>query len=73
MITLDSAFYEVGVILAVAALLGLLGTYLRQPLLVAFIAVGIVVGPTWLDVAGEGEELELLSEVGIAVLLLSSD
>lgn len=69
MITFDSAFYEVGIILGVAALLGLLGTYLRQPLLVAFIAVGVVVGPTWLDIPGDGEELELLAEVGIAVLL----
>lgn len=68
-ITFDSPFYEVGVILGVAALLGLLGTYLRQPLLVAFIAVGIVVGPNWLGITGEGEELELLAEVGIAILL----
>lgn len=69
MFSLDNPFYELGVILAVAALLGLLSTVFRQPLLVAFIAVGVVVGPSLFDIAGEQEELELLAEVGIAVLL----
>ncbi len=65
----ESQFYEIGFILGVAALLGLLGTIFRQPLIVAFIAVGIVVGPSFLGITEESEELELLAEVGIAVLL----
>ena len=69
MLSFENQFYELGFILGVAALLGLLGTIFRQPLIVAFIAVGIIVGPTWLGVTEESEELELLAEVGIAVLL----
>jgi Kef-type K+ transport system membrane component KefB len=69
-LSLENPFYELGVILGVAALLGLLSTVLRQPLLVAFIAVGVIVGPSVFDIAGhDEEELELLAEVGIAVLL----
>ncbi len=69
MLALDNLFYEFGLILGIAAFVGLLGTALRQPLIVAFIAVGIAVGPAWLDLTGDAEELELLAEVGIALLL----
>jgi Kef-type K+ transport system membrane component KefB len=68
-LALDNLFYEFGLILGIAAFVGLLGTALRQPLIVAFIAVGIAVGPAWLDLTGDAEELELLAEVGIALLL----
>lgn len=69
MLSFDDAFYELGVILGIAALVGLAGTVLRQPLIVAFIAVGVVVGPSWLGITDQAEELELLAEAGIAVLL----
>jgi Kef-type K+ transport system membrane component KefB len=57
------------IILGIAALLGVVGTALRQPLIVAFIAVGVLVGPAGLDLTGDIDELELLASVGIAVLL----
>ena len=41
----------------------------RQPLIVAFIAVGILVGPSALDLVEGAESTELLAEIGIAVLL----
>lgn len=43
--------------------------YLKQPLIVAFIIVGIVVGPSGLGLVHSMEEIELLSELGIAILL----
>ncbi len=67
MIEIGDQFYEFGLVLAIAAFVGLMGTALRQPLIVAFIAVGIAVGPAWLDITSE--ELDLLAEVGIALLL----
>lgn len=64
-----SAFAEISLLLAMAAGIGLIGLMLRQPLIVSFIAVGLIAGPSLLDVVQSGEQIDLLSELGIAVLL----
>ncbi|AWK87950.1 sodium:proton exchanger [Azospirillum thermophilum] len=56
-------------LLALASLVGVLGLLLRQPLIVSFIAVGIVAGPDVLGLVQSTEHIELLAEIGIAVLL----
>lgn len=66
---MDDLFYTTAAILAVATVVGFIGTRLRQPLIVSFIAVGVVVGPAVLGWVSEAEPLELLAKVGIAVLL----
>jgi Kef-type K+ transport system membrane component KefB len=65
----QSPFAEVAVLLVMAAAIGLLGLLLRQPLIVSFIAVGILAGPSALHVVRSDAEIGLLSELGIAVLL----
>jgi Kef-type K+ transport system membrane component KefB len=62
-------FHLIAAVLGVAALVGVLALRLRQPLIVAFIAVGILVGPSGLGWVTDASPLELLAEVGIAVLL----
>jgi Kef-type K+ transport system membrane component KefB len=52
-----------------AAGIGLIGTLARQPLIVSFIAVGLIAGPSALDVVRSDAQITLLSELGIAVLL----
>lgn len=64
-----SAFGEVATLLLLAAVVGFLGLLLRQPLIVGFIAVGLLAGPSVLDVVRSNEQIDLLSELGIAVLL----
>jgi len=64
-----TTFAEVALLLGMAAVIGLIGTLLRQPLIVSFIAVGLIVGPSALDVVHSDEQIDLLSELGIAVLL----
>lgn len=64
-----SPFAEVAVLLVMAAVIGLFGIMLRQPLIVSFIAVGLVAGPSALDVVHFDAQIDLLSELGIAVLL----
>ncbi|MFN3869271.1 MAG: cation:proton antiporter [Hyphomicrobiaceae bacterium] len=64
-----SLFVETTTLLALAAFVGLVANLLRQPLIVAFIAVGILAGPTALDIVQSSEKLALLSELGIALLL----
>lgn len=68
-ITQQSPFIEITVLLVLTALLGFIGTFLRQPLIVTFIVVGLIAGPSVLDIVHSKEKIELLSELGIALLL----
>jgi Kef-type K+ transport system membrane component KefB len=65
----DDVFAEIALILLVSALAGALATRLRQPLVVAFVVVGVVVGPSVLGLVRPGGELALLAEIGVALLL----
>lgn len=64
-----TSFAEVALLLVMAAAIGLVGTLARQPLIVSFIAVGLIAGPSALDVVRSDAQIDLLSELGIAVLL----
>ncbi len=45
----QSAFGEIAALMMIAAVIGSIGILLRQPLIVSFIAVGLVAGPSVLD------------------------
>lgn len=62
-------FLEFAAILILAVAVGLLGRMLKQPLVVSFILVGLLVGPYGLNLLHSVEQIHLLSEMGIAVLL----
>lgn len=62
-------FPTVALILAIATAVGLIATRLRQPLIVAFIAVGIAVGPVGTGWVSADSTIELLARLGIAILL----
>lgn len=64
-----SPFSEVALLLAMAAVIGLLGLLMRQPLIVSFIAVGLIAGPSALDVVHSSAQIELLAELGVVILL----
>ena len=66
---LDNVFYQIGAILGLAAAGGALALLLRQPLIVAFIAVGILLGPSGFGVVVQSGEIELFARLGIALLL----
>ncbi|WP_394221343.1 cation:proton antiporter [Alteromonas gracilis] len=65
----QSSFFEITLLLCLASAIGIVGLLFRQPLIVAFIAIGIVSGPTALDLVHSQEKINLLSELGIALLL----
>ncbi|QBI18976.1 sodium:proton exchanger [Egibacter rhizosphaerae] len=69
MLELDSVFQQIGILLLVAAAAGTIASRLKQPLIVAFILVGILVGPVGFGVVQETEALDVLAEIGIALLL----
>jgi Kef-type K+ transport system membrane component KefB len=64
-----SPFYELTALLALAAALGFVGMLLRQPMVVSFIAVGVLAGPSGFDLVQSRENIDLLAELGVAVLL----
>ncbi len=69
MLPFSSIFYEIAAVLAVAAVVGGIGMFLRQPLIVSFIATGILVGPAGLGWVTAADQLDLLAKLGIALLL----
>lgn len=66
---LHNPFIELAVLLLLAAIIGGFSRLLRQPLIVAFIALGILVGPSVLDLLHSEDYIHLLADVGIAILL----
>ncbi|MEM9975633.1 MAG: cation:proton antiporter, partial [Pseudomonadota bacterium] len=68
-IAFDKAFYEIAVLVLLGALLGLAGLVARQPLVVAFIAAGVLAGPDALGLVASEEFIQTLSQFSIAVLL----
>jgi Kef-type K+ transport system membrane component KefB len=62
-------FLQIGLILGLAAVGGMIARALNQPLLVAFIAIGIVLGPSALGLVVPSNEIELFARLGIALLL----
>lgn len=67
--TFADAFHEVAALVLAAAVVGAVAVRLRQPLVVAFIAVGVLAGPSVLDVVRADDEIDLLAELGIALVL----
>lgn len=65
----ENPFVEFSTLLLLAALFGVLARLLRQPLIVAFIALGILAGPSALDLIHSSDKIHLLAEIGIAILL----
>ncbi|PTX02283.1 cation:proton antiporter [Pararhodobacter aggregans] len=66
---LSFIFFEVSALVMLAAALGLAGLLLRQPLVVSFIAAGILAGPGALGIVQSTEMIAVLGQIAVAVLL----
>ncbi len=64
-----TAFVEIAVILGMATVLGIIGQKLRQPLIIMFLAAGILAGPSGMGIIQSHDQIELLAQIGIALLL----
>ncbi|MBN2466745.1 MAG: cation:proton antiporter [Deltaproteobacteria bacterium] len=64
-----NALIEIAAILSLATILGIAGQKLRQPLLIMFLATGILVGPSCFGIIADYHQIELLAHMGIALLL----
>lgn len=68
-IALHGPFAEVAALLMLCAGVGALFVRMRQPVLIAYIVVGILVGPAVLGLVQAHDQVDLLAQIGVAVLL----
>ena len=66
---LDHIILQFALIFTGAALFATLFLYLRQPIILAYIVLGIVVGPKGLGLISDAEQIERLAHIGIILLL----
>ncbi len=66
---LQSVFSEFALLLMISAAAGAMSLWLRQPVLIAYIVVGIVAGPAVLGVVTAHDQIDLLAQIGVAILL----
>ncbi|MDP3281650.1 MAG: cation:proton antiporter, partial [Nitrosomonas sp.] len=66
---MHGVFGEFALLLLMSAAAGAMLLWLRQPVLIAYIVIGIVAGPAVLGVVTAHDQIDLLAQVGVAVLL----
>jgi Kef-type K+ transport system membrane component KefB len=64
-----SAFVELSTVIVITALVAMVLRQLRQPLILAYIVSGIIVGPALFNLIAANETFSTFSSVGIALLL----
>ena len=62
-------FMEMASLLGLTAAAGLLAIKLRQPVLIAYMLVGILAGPSFFGLVQAHDQIDLLAQMGVAVLL----
>ena len=68
---MNGPFAEFAALLLICALVGAVFVRLRQPVLIAYIVVGIAVGPAVFGLVTAHDQIDLLAQVGVAVLLFA--
>lgn len=69
MIPFDSLFGQMALLLVAAVVAGALIVWLRQPLILGYILVGVILGPSMLGWVSARDQVDLLARMGIAMLL----
>ena len=65
---MENIFFDIGLIIIVATIVGYLAKLLKQPLIPAYILTGLIIGPI-LGLVEDSNIILMLSEIGIAFLL----
>ena len=66
---MDNIIFELVLIFAGAAILATLFLYLKQPIILAYIALGVAIGPSGIGLIDNPHHIEQLSHIGIILLL----
>ena len=59
----------IGICITAAALLALVGWRLRQPLILAYLLTGVIIGPVGLNFVGDPQSIATVAEIGLILLL----
>lgn len=65
----QAIFYQLSIVMVIAAVVSLVLRLFRQPLIIGYILTGILVGPSLLGVINDHKAFESFSQIGIALLL----
>ena len=60
---------SIGICVGAAALLALVGWRLRQPLILAYLVTGVVIGPNVLNFVKDQASIQTVAEIGLILLL----
>lgn len=66
---MDSIFFEISAIIIVSTVLALIAKALRQPIILAFMVAGIILGPLGFNVLQSHSLIDVLSTFGISFVL----
>ena len=66
---MHESFAELAILLVITAFAGAVAVRLRQPVLIAYIIVGVLVGPAGFELVRAHDQIDLLAQIGVAVLL----
>ena len=62
---------DLGIIIIAGTLIALLARYLKQPLILAYILAGLIIGPIGFQLISNSGDISILAELGIAFLLFA--
>jgi Kef-type K+ transport system membrane component KefB len=65
----DDLLYSIGICVGAAALLALVGWRLRQPLILAYLVTGVIIGPNGLKFVTDQTSIAGVAEIGLILLL----
>jgi len=66
---MDLLFFDIAVIVGVSALLAWVALLVRQPIIIAYVLCGILLGPWGLETVSDTEAVHSISQIGVALLL----
>ena len=63
--------FDLGIIVLLSAILAYAARFLKQPIILAYVVAGLILGPVGLGLITNAEDINILSELGIIFLLFS--
>jgi CPA2 family monovalent cation:H+ antiporter-2 len=61
--------FDIGIIIIIATMLSYVARLLKQPLLLAYVLAGVIIGPFGLGLIANSTDITLMAELGVAFLL----
>jgi len=66
---MEGFIFDLSIVLVVSAILGCLAIYLKQPIVIAYILCGMLIGPWGIGWISKADFIETISHLGITLLL----